>query len=116
MSATRFEKKFVVSAKQAIILENYFSQNVISSYKVTSIYYDTSDLDSFLEVIEGANFKTKYRLRYYNDNLEEVFWERKEKENKVSTKKRWLINDFKPDFTPWQVHLNCVQEKSFRQR
>lgn len=105
MSATRFEKKFVVTAKQAAILENFFSQNVITSYKVSSIYYDTSDLDSFLEVIEGANFKTKYRVRFYNDSLAEVFWERKEKENKLSTKKRWLIPEYKSDFSPWDVPL-----------
>lgn len=105
MSATRFEKKFVVTARQAALLEKFFSQNIVTSYKVSSIYYDTSDLDSYLEVIEGANFKTKYRVRFYNDSLSEVFWERKEKENKLSTKKRWLIPEYKSNFSSWDVPL-----------
>lgn len=111
MSGARFEKKFVVTAKQARILENFFSQTVVTSYKVSSIYYDTSDMDSFLEVIEGSNLKTKYRVRFYNDSLTEVFWERKAKENTLSTKKRWLIPEYKSDFSPWNVPLSMRPSK-----
>jgi len=60
-------------------------------YEVTSIYFDDSYNTAFLEKIRGDEFRSKYRLRYYND--EQAFYklEKKEKWQQMTVKSSTLI-------------------------
>ena len=57
-------------------------------YRVTSLYFDDPYDQAFVDKLEGAARREKYRLRRYGDDLELVRLERKSKCADLSTKQR----------------------------
>lgn len=57
------------------------------SYRVSSLYFDTPYDKAMKEKIDGVNKREKFRLRYYNDNVETIKLEKKAKHNNLSTKR-----------------------------
>lgn len=45
--------------------------------KITSVYFDTSDQQSFSDSEEGLLPRKKLRGRWYNDKKNEIYWEKK---------------------------------------
>ena len=61
--------------------------------KINSIYYDTYNLSSAKDNIDGLPIRIKYRLRKYNNNYyNNAFIEFKIKNNKFNSKKFIHIN------------------------
>ncbi|MDA3847578.1 MAG: polyphosphate polymerase domain-containing protein [Vallitaleaceae bacterium] len=55
-------------------------------YEVTSIYFDDRYNTAYLEKIRGDEFRSKYRLRYYNDEQDFYKLEKKEKWQRMTVK------------------------------
>lgn len=96
MSITRLEYKYLISEDKVDgfrkAIDPYFEydkfalMNKDRFYTVRSIYFDTPDLHSYFEKIDGLKVRRKLRLRGYNEFTEnsKVFLEIKRKyENRV---------------------------------
>ena len=55
--------------------------------KITSIYFDDPNLTTALENIQGISKRRKYRVRFYNDDVNILFHEIKIKNNSLGSKK-----------------------------
>lgn len=55
-------------------------------YLITSLYFDNCFDKALKEKLHGVNQREKFRLRYYNDNLETVYLEKKQKINGLCLK------------------------------
>ena len=93
----RFERKFSIINIDISSLENklyrsplFFKTQYINRF-VNSIYFDDIKFNSFRENIEGQSYKTKYRLRWYNNrhNITDPIFEIKKKNyfNSIKIKK-----------------------------
>ncbi len=80
-TTTRFERKYRCSYAQYFALKNalypyltadlYTDRSKTRKYLVRSIYYDTFDYQIFLEKIGGNASRAKYRIRTYDDSVDE---------------------------------------------
>ena len=85
MENLRIEKKFVFGKYQndlveKLLLINNFSK-IYPDRNISSIYLDTLNFDFVKNNINGINERKKIRIRWYNDNLEKVYFEEKNKRN-----------------------------------
>ncbi len=74
-------------------LDKYASMRPQKQYTVRSIYYDTLNLEYYLEKIEGLKTRKKIRIRGYNEQCEDslVFLEIKRKLENFIDKHRSLL-------------------------
>ena len=100
MNDFRIEKKFVFgkfyeSNIIKILLVNGFTE-IFSSRKINSIYLDTQNFDFAKDNINGVSKRKKIRFRWYNNNLNEIFLEEKNKQNfqvnKIVSKIPFLVD------------------------
>ncbi|MBE9527956.1 MAG: VTC domain-containing protein [Proteobacteria bacterium] len=95
----RFEQKFLFNPLYAGPIEEILRHHCIVDNRhvedaIVSVYFDTEHLDSFDDVIDGAIFKEKLRLRWYELSTDESaqatvgFFEVKGKSGFVGTKRR----------------------------
>ncbi len=97
---SRIEKKFTFQPGDKkkislLLIEGLFSR-LYENRKVNSIYYDTSDLNSLWDNINGYSKRCKFRVRWYNEiKNSEVFFEIKKKINQITYKKKFSLGNFK---------------------
>lgn len=71
MPVYRYEKKFFVESVDAQIVQSYVLSNDAQFYEaypsriIQSCYFDTADLKSFYDNVEGLSHRKKYRFRWY---------------------------------------------------
>jgi hypothetical protein len=97
--AFAYEIKFLVPAAEAVELREWArgcmrpdpntQSGIGDSYRITSLYYDTRELDVFHK--RGSFGRCKYRVRRY-DASPMVFLERKLRSDRLVTKRRTLVN------------------------
>lgn len=63
------------------VLESDSNENSIEGYKVSSLYFDDLQDTCLRDTIEGYRSRRKYRIRIYNDSLDTIKLEVKEKQN-----------------------------------
>ena len=97
-SKNRMENKYLINEQDKIAILDYIScfckkdiHGVDGKYWVDSIYFDTKALRSFNENIDGNRVKTKYRIRYYDRNTQNLKAEIKEKTGSFSKKLSYPI-------------------------
>jgi SPX domain protein involved in polyphosphate accumulation len=75
--------------------------------KIHNIYFDTASLEAYADNIRGISYRTKLRLRGYDDvtNTEYFFLEAKKKHNKLGTKKIRRISNHKNIFEQAQKSM-----------
>lgn len=97
----RYEIKYMLNHTDALALKQQLScflskdKNASSedgSYIITSLYFDTLDNLAFYEKMNGVLNRSKYRIRYYNDNYDFVRLEKKMKHNNMTAKKQVKIS------------------------
>ncbi len=87
MADLRNEMKFYLHSADAHLLENRLAAvlksdshtSLIHSYFVQSLYFDDPSATSFFEKLDGIENRSKYRIRFYNDDLSYIRLEKKEK-------------------------------------
>ena len=85
MNNSRIEKKFVFGKYQndfieKILLINNFSK-VYPDRVINSIYLDTLNFDFAKDNINGISERKKIRIRWYNDEINRIYLEEKNKRN-----------------------------------
>lgn len=72
----RIERKVSLHPGQYIYLKNFIKcmnfKKVFEERDITSIYYDDHNLRSVRDNIDGVEKRLKFRLRFYNDDLNKV--------------------------------------------
>ncbi|NLJ93984.1 MAG: polyphosphate polymerase domain-containing protein [Clostridiaceae bacterium] len=94
MKKFRHESKFRINKIDELALSHRLSKlfprdkNASHSgeYKITSLYFDNLYDQAFFEKADGVNKRAKYRIRYYNDDLNFIRLEKKSKINNLSQK------------------------------
>ena len=103
-SYTRYERKFIIEQLQYqevinIIKINPFMFNYIYKQRnINNIYFDTPDYRSYQDNIDGNLIRSKYRIRWYGDLLENIakpIFEIKNKFGNMGTKETHSIDGFK---------------------
>ena len=99
----RYERKFIINNLTIPEIENLLRNSSLKfkkdfpQRKVNSIYFDDYNSNSILENLDGNNFKTKFRLRWYGNKkiIESPTLELKKKESYINNKKLFKILNFK---------------------
>ncbi len=99
----RYERKFIINNLTIPEIENLLRNSSLKfkkdfpQRKVNSIYFDDYNSNSILENLDGNNFKTKFRLRWYGNKkiIEFPTLELKKKESYINNKKLFKILNFK---------------------
>jgi len=94
----RFERKFAVQARNTGFALAFLRQvcrpdRDYPSNRVTSLYFDTTDLDEYIKSASGEYKKDKVRIRWYDNAAVEngnfpVFLEKKSRQGFASSKQR----------------------------
>ncbi len=101
MRKYRHEIKYVINCNQAIILKqrlallmplDEFKYYNDGSYYIKSLYFDDIDNSSYFEKLDGVLYRTKYRIRTYNNLNDKIYLERKLKNNNLTSKDKELIS------------------------
>ncbi len=85
MNDTRVEKKFIFGkdqsdfVKKLLVVNNF--QKLYPDRSISSIYIDTLDFNYAKDNINGVNERKKLRIRWYNSDLDNVYFEKKNKRN-----------------------------------
>ena len=99
----RYERKFIINNMTIPELENLLRNSTLKFKKdfpgrnVNSIYFDDHKSKSILENLDGNNFKTKFRLRWYGDKKQigSPILELKKKQSYINSKELFKIRNFK---------------------
>ena len=83
----RHEYKYYLDACQSAVLESRCSlllprdshAGSCGSYQIKSLYFDDWDNSCYYENEDGVDERSKFRIRYYNQNLEYISLEKKSK-------------------------------------
>ncbi len=93
---SRIERKFTIGFTNNDFFEKILKLNCFHNpYKnrtVNSIYFDTNDYSFLRANIDGIGFRKKIRVRWYNNDLNNFFFEEKSKKNFLVSKKVEKIN------------------------
>ena len=95
----RFEKKWVFLKKDRFSLLNilkkrgFFFTKSFPNRQVNNIYYDTKDLKSLRDNLDGVSCREKLRARWYGDfiNAKNIIVEKKIKKNQMGYKEKKKI-------------------------
>ena len=85
MNENRIEKKFVLGKfkddffKKILIINGFNKQ--FPDRTISSVYLDTVNYDFARDNINGVSERKKIRFRWYNDNLDKIYIEEKNKRN-----------------------------------
>lgn len=60
-------------------------------YLIRSLYFDNISDKALREKLDGVNRREKFRIRYYNGNMDQIHLEKKSKWNGLGTKDRTLL-------------------------
>ena len=90
----RNELKFILSKADDYILNQrlckLFCHDINSNkngiYRVNSLYFDTPYDNALRQKIDGVNYREKFRIRYYNNDLSFIRLEKKFKQNNLCKK------------------------------
>lgn len=108
---------------KAIMSNDIHAQN--GKYLVRSLYFDNLQDKALNEKINGVNYREKFRLRYYNDNISCISLEKKSKINGLCNKQQQKlspekvekllsgdINSLISDNTPSLLMELCIKMKT----
>jgi len=116
----RYEIKFTTNSahyeylKQWIEIHHQGFHTPYPSRTINNIYFDTYDLDSYLENMAGISSRTKLRLRWYDDinNISKPALELKIKRNKLGWKRAVKLD---MDASLDDISLDEIKEALYEQ-
>lgn len=90
----RHEHKYLISTQCAVLLKHRL-QGVMrrdpyagptGQYTIRSLYFDDEKFTAYGEKLDGLRDRIKYRIRFYNYNLDHIRLEKKEKHEELTRK------------------------------
>lgn len=95
----RHEYKYRINAAQARVIKGvldpllkYDKHSDNGYYIVRSLYFDDINDQAYMDKLNGVNKRFKYRIRYYNNDLNFINLEKKSKENGLGSKKKLALS------------------------
>lgn len=93
----RIERKIFLPLSKGYLISPYliksgFRQQHYSNH-ISSVYFDDTEYQNLRDNIDGNMYRSKLRARWYNENLNQVRLEIKNKKALIGTKKVFLINE-----------------------
>jgi hypothetical protein len=89
----RHEWKHVISGSDRIAIRQrlgavaHLDEHAVDgSYRIRSLYFDNLADRALREKLDGVNMREKFRIRYYNQNTDQIQLEKKSKMNGLGTK------------------------------
>lgn len=104
----RYERKYKVDdisydvVLQILKLHPASFRQIFPDRRVTNIYFDTADLNTYQDNVDGNSDRKKYRVRWYDDNPLQISnpkFEIKIKSNQLGDKKTFEVAPFQIDST-----------------
>ncbi len=101
MRKYRHELKFIINKKMSEILKQRLnmvmdidknSVNLDNTYYIRSLYFDDPSSSAYYEKLNGVLYRTKYRIRIYNNDSSFIRLERKLKHNNMTSKEQIKIS------------------------
>lgn len=100
-AAYRHEYKYKIDSRQASLLEVRTAAMIkkdphvgeAGSYIVKSLYFDDYEDTCFWENEDGYNVRSKFRIRYYDNNTDYIRLEKKSKRNGMTQKTSCVITE-----------------------
>lgn len=129
MNKYRHELKFIISPSIAKILKQRLklimdvdNNSIDGCYLIKSLYFDDRFSKAYYEKLDGILYRTKYRIRMYNNDDNFIRLEKKMKHNYMTKKEQTKIskntclkilnNDFdKTDDKLLNEFINCIKYK-----
>mgnify|MGYP001264265080 FL=1 len=122
MNNARIEKKFVLGKSKEDYLESILIRSgfnrIFKPRYINSIYLDTVNFDFAKDNINGVSQRKKIRFRWYNNDLNNISFEEKNKNNfsvnkiiskvEVPSNSKNLINNLKSYF--YDLKKNCLSK------
>ena len=122
MNNARIEKKFVLGKSKEDYLESILIRSgfnrIFKPRYINSIYLDTVNFDFAKDNINGVSQRKKIRFRWYNNDLNNISLEEKNKNNfsvnkiiskvEVPSNSKNLINNLKSYF--YDLKKNCLSK------
>lgn len=119
----RYERKYILDSSEYDSLVHQVLADGLSipfpPRKINNLYFDSFELDSYFENVEGESKRNKYRLRWYGERFQtgaKPTFEVKMKKDQVNKKK--MVKLAKTDFTSFNdIHdmhehvMNELEEK-----
>jgi len=101
MATPRNELKFLISSASARLLESRLGAVLqkdrhtaaFGGYEIRSLYFDDPASSAFYDKVNGIEKRAKYRIRFYNQSLDFIRLEKKEKRGNVSFKSGFQISE-----------------------
>lgn len=96
----RYERKYTIASTdvndivEIIRTHPFLFKEIYYERTVHSIYFDTPDLFSYYEAIDGSPQKSKVRIRWYDDEYQKSSLEIKYKNGSVGSKNTYKLKDF----------------------
>jgi hypothetical protein len=93
----RIERKIFLPLSRGYLVSPYliksgFRQQHQSNH-ISSVYFDNTEYQNLRDNVDGNMYRSKLRARWYNENLNQVRLEIKNKKALIGTKKVFLINE-----------------------
>lgn len=101
MPSYRYENKYIInkyiyeSLRRDLSLVMKLDPHSISkdiSYNISSLYYDDIDDSAYIEKVDGVEYRKKYRIRIYNDDIDTCKLECKYKDENMTYKQDCKLN------------------------
>jgi len=95
----RYERKYKLDISDyAILVHNILSDGMKVHHParyINNVYFDSLDMESYFENVEGESKRSKYRLRWYGErfNLIDPIFEVKMKQDQVNKKETLKISE-----------------------
>lgn len=83
----------VLEARVSLLLRPDFHAGTDGNYIIKSLYFDDFADSCYWEKENGVNERSKFRIRYYNNDTKYIRLEKKSKENGMTCKESCLITE-----------------------
>lgn len=101
MVTPRNELKYLISSASARLLESRLGAVLqkdrhtaaFGGYEIRSLYFDDPASSAFFDKVNGIEKRAKYRIRFYNQSLDFIRLEKKEKRGNLSVKSGLQISE-----------------------
>lgn len=123
--AQRFERKFAVVPANIGLAYSFLRQicrpdKEYPADRVTSLYFDTADLDQYQKSASGEFRKNKVRIRWYDSDIKEqaevpVYLELKSREGFASSKQRRKFMVPQQSLNPVNLHSGILDKTTIIQ-
>lgn len=100
---------FLLQKRIGAVLKPDVNENSDFGYGITSLYFDDLTDSCFQDTLDGHEVRDKYRIRIYNDSLDRILLEVKQKKDSRIRKRSKVITKEQMDYL---VNGECIEDSA----